>query len=210
MRYKTTKDIYRIWLRLKGNRSAPDRQDLNPAELGPNLGDVILLENRDETVRFRIAGARVCALMGGELRGRPFLDVFSHFSAEDAAEVLTTVSDDALPVIAGVSAHFPERFSMEGELLLLPFTHARGTEGDTRILGALSTRSQRPQALALAPCVELEILSFRVLAEGDTARLLPGDAVAGGALAGKSTRGRTGDAAALRRARFQLVEGGLR
>ena len=189
MRYTATKDIYRHWLKLKGRRLAPDRQELNPADLGAHLGNIILLERIDGEVRFRIAGTRACVLFGQELRGHRFLDVFSHFSAEDAAEVLMAVEEDSLPVIIGVSAHFPDRFSIEGEIVLLPFTHDKGKTGETRILGAISTRGYRPAALP--PCSELEILSFRVVAEQDSHRLQPGMATGPGPAEGGCGGGAT-------------------
>lgn len=203
MRYPTTKDIYRTWLRLKGDRKAPDRQDLNPAELGPHLGDILLLERTGDEIRFRIAGARVCALMGGELRGKRFIELFSHYSSDDMTEVIGAVEQDMSPVIIGISAHFPDRISMEGEMILLPFTHDRGGSGETRILGALCTRSLR--LAALPPCVELDILSFRVIAEGDASRLIAGDFQIPAGIGDRNL-----DAFARRRARFQLLEGGLR
>ena len=196
MRHLATKDVFRHWRRLRGRRRAPDRRSLNPAALGAALPDVFLLECAEGIVRVRLAGTRVCALFGGELRGLAFESLFSHASAADLAEILAAVLTDQSPAIAGLSALFPDRVSAEAELLLLPLTNDHG-DGAPRILGVLTARGHRPSRHP--PCAALEVIAFRILPDEDDAGAMPET--------GTPLR-RKADTAAQRRARFRIYQGG--
>ncbi len=54
-------DIYAYWDDLRGKRSAPRREDIDPTKLKHHLGDLFILTDKGEnTPYFRLA-ARVCA-----------------------------------------------------------------------------------------------------------------------------------------------------
>lgn len=162
MRHAATKHIYAHWRRLKGRRAAPERQEFNPADIGRHLGDLLLLESAGQGGwTFRIAGSRLCALYGSELRGRAFTKILLPQADEDAEEMLNAASVEGHPVIAGVTLMFVDGTNLGGELLLLPLLH----EGrlDTRMLGALTFRPQDRLASGLS--AGMDILSFRVLRE---------------------------------------------
>lgn len=199
MRHTATKAVFEQWQRLRGERRAPDRLSLNPAEFGTNLADIFLLEKSDGAVRFRIAGTRICGLFGEELRGMPFAALFSHDSSADIAEMVATALDDENAVIAGVSALFDDRTSIAGELLLLPLTHETGGHGEKRLLGVMTTRGHRP--LAQSPCTAIDVISFRIVDVDD----MPGSADSSDTRSGS----RRTDPALLRRARFRVYEGGI-
>ncbi|SPZ35149.1 PAS domain-containing protein [Agrobacterium tumefaciens] len=62
-------DIYAYWDELRGKRSAPRREDIDPAKLKHHLGDLFILTDKGEnTPFFRLAGTRLCDLFGRELR----------------------------------------------------------------------------------------------------------------------------------------------
>lgn len=195
MRHAATKAVYGHWLRLRGDRGAPVRRDIDPAALSAWLADVFLIERVDGLVRFRLAGTRVCALFGAELRGRRVDSLFAHAAAEDAAEMLASAFDDRAPVIAGLAALFPERVSIEAEMLLLPLADGDGAPGGP-ILGVLAAAGRAPALHG--PCAALDVIAFRILSDAD--------ADAGAArLPHRHT-----DSPALRRARFRIYDGGLR
>lgn len=164
MRHQGTKQIFDYWRRLKGRRIAPDRADFNPADVGRHLADVILLERTEQgRWSFRIAGSRLCGHFGGELRGQDFTSVLLPQADADAGEMLATVSEEALPVVAGLTMMFTNGVAAMGELLLLPMQHEGST--DRRILGIVSFQQRDRMVPGLS--AGIDILSFRVVREGD-------------------------------------------
>ncbi len=170
MRHATSKHVYAYWRQLRGKQAVPSRSDFDPTVLGRHLTDVFLLEG-DETghFSFRVAGSNLCALFGEELRGKPFLAMATHATADDLGDMLSAVIEDGVAVIAGASAILSDRMSLEAELLLLPLLHNGAL--NVRVLGSLTF--PMPDRLALGDCAGLEILSFRTLSDGETRFLLP-------------------------------------
>jgi hypothetical protein len=86
-----------------GGRSAPERGDLDPAAIRTVLGDVFLLEigGKDRHV-VRLAGTRICALLGRELRGRPFAEPFAPEDWPGLYRLLDDVTDTTVPVVCGI------------------------------------------------------------------------------------------------------------
>lgn len=75
MRHKTTEAVFQYFNALRGNRPAPLRSEIDPAALKSVLPDLFILEKgRDGIVRFRLAGTRVCLILGREMRDRAFTD----------------------------------------------------------------------------------------------------------------------------------------
>lgn len=162
MRHAATKNVFSYWLRLRGVRVAPERDAINPIDIGRHLADILLLEkSEDGQFRFRIAGSRICALFGQELRGEKMTATVIPHAEADLVDMLGIVTGDALPVIAGVSALTGDRNTLDGELLLLPLTHNGRT--DDRLLGILTFNTDH--RLLSGTCFGLDILSFRVLGE---------------------------------------------
>ncbi|MDG4648367.1 PAS domain-containing protein [Roseibacterium sp. SDUM158017] len=65
------------WDSLRGKRLVPARMALDPADLRPILRQSAILENpRPGTLRIRLGGARISALMGMEVRGLPLRALF--------------------------------------------------------------------------------------------------------------------------------------
>lgn len=77
MRHKTTETLFRYFNDLRADRSAPLRSEIDPAALKSVLPDLFILEKgRDGVVRFRLAGTRVCLILGREMRDRAFADIW--------------------------------------------------------------------------------------------------------------------------------------
>jgi hypothetical protein len=84
---------------------------------------------------FRIAGTRVCAVFGRELKGAPFTDIWAPASRDLVRETLTTVATETVGLVAGATGTNHEGLPLELEFLVLPLAH-RGNPS-ARILGAL-------------------------------------------------------------------------
>ena len=61
-------ELFQYWDRLRDNRQAPKRTDIEPADIKSLLADTFILEKdgRGEAV-FRLAGTRLCAVFGRAL-----------------------------------------------------------------------------------------------------------------------------------------------
>lgn len=199
MRSTAAKRIFEHWKSLCGAAQAPDRGAIDPSALGSALGDIFLLERKQGKVSFRLAGTRVCNVFGQELRGVAFNTIFDHTAIEDVDQIVADVFDEQIVIVAAVSALFPERISLEGELLLLPLTNHAAHDGSDRMLGMLSVAVHRPTAQPA--CLALDLISFRVISPQDVAE--SGDR-------GQQARRRDAvDLAAMRRARFVVHDGGI-
>lgn len=65
------------WDSLRGNQIVPPRLSLDPAVMRPHLQNSAILEvARPGSIRIRLGGARLSALMGMEVRGMPLRAIF--------------------------------------------------------------------------------------------------------------------------------------
>lgn len=89
-----------------------------------------------EEIRFRLAGTRICALFTREIKGEAFNSLWDESNRPNANELLGSVLDEDIGMVAGVLGHTDEGAQVELELLLLPLAFDRRTR--VRILGALA------------------------------------------------------------------------
>ncbi|TXM87718.1 PAS domain-containing protein, partial [Methylobacterium sp. WL122] len=70
MKHPTSRMLYSYWDRLRGQRCAPERSEIEPGAIRHLLADSLILEldMPHRTATLRLAGTRVCALFGRELR----------------------------------------------------------------------------------------------------------------------------------------------
>ena len=72
-----TIELYAYWNRLRGARSAPERNDVDPGAIRGVLADTFVLDfDPRRGFPFRIAGSRANALFLKELRGFSFLELW--------------------------------------------------------------------------------------------------------------------------------------
>ncbi len=81
------------WNDRRSNRPAPDRADIDPAEIRQALGDTFMLAaDFVDELRFRLAGTRVCALFGREIKGESFTALWSEDSRGQIDELIAAVT----------------------------------------------------------------------------------------------------------------------
>ncbi|MBE7201204.1 MAG: PAS domain-containing protein [Parafilimonas terrae] len=162
MKHPTSHRLHAYWDQLRGDRAAPERAEIEPGEIRHLLADSLILE-LDVPARsavIRLAGTRVCALYGRELRGQPFATLWGDRDG-DAWRLAETVALDTLGVVAGLRGVNRAEEGIDLELLLLPLRH-RGRP-HVRALGALSFVGA-PNWLGLRPVLRAETTSLRILA----------------------------------------------
>src|SRR6185436_10758974 len=77
MKHATSRELYQYWDRVRRGQPAPKRSDIEPSDIRRILADTFILEVTDrETYAIRLAGTRICALYGREIKGTNFLDLW--------------------------------------------------------------------------------------------------------------------------------------
>ncbi|HLI98362.1 MAG TPA: PAS domain-containing protein [Bradyrhizobium sp.] len=123
MKHPSNREFFAYWNEKRGELRAPDRSDVEPAAVRELLGDIFVL-SCDAAARypFRVAGTRLCALIGCDLKDRSFSELFPSEGRREIEDIITAVTEEMLPAIAGITAASNEG-TAHLELLLLPFNH---------------------------------------------------------------------------------------
>ena len=177
MKHPTSRLLHSYWDRIRGERCAPERAEIEPGEIRHVLADSLILEldMPQRSATLRLAGTRVCALFGRELREQHLAALWGA-SGDDPWRMIEIVAEDAVGVVAGLRGTTAAGDTIDLELLLLPLRHRGRTQA--RALGTLSPVGA-PVWLGLRPIVRLDTLSLRVMAGGDGAEAgRPGPALA--------------------------------
>ncbi|MBR0715089.1 PAS domain-containing protein [Bradyrhizobium liaoningense] len=122
MKHPSSREFFAYWDDKRGTARAPDRADIDPAAVRGLLGDIFVLSCEPKLgFPFRVAGTRVCALTGRDLKDQSFAALFAPASRSEIEEIATIVADETIGAIAGVTAAREDGSKAHLELLLLPF-----------------------------------------------------------------------------------------
>ena len=161
MRQTSSLRLYDYWNELRGSAPAPDRTRLDPYAISNILTDTFILEiDPWKSLPFRLVGSRTNSLFARELKGYPFTHLFSLAHRPDIKSAIEWISEEAVPLVAGVTGQAVNDRQIRLELLLLPLEHEQKL--DQRILGSLSL-IEKPEWIGLIAVNHLEISSLRIL-----------------------------------------------
>ncbi len=160
MKQDGTIAMFQYWDGLRGGRPAPRRTEIEPADIKSLLSDTFILERdtRGEAV-FRLAGSRVCATFGRELKGFSFVSLWRQRDHRLVTRLIkNTFHENAVVVLTfeGVSRNGR---SNPFEMIVLPLD---GGIDNPRSLGSISA-ARRPFWLGADPIVEAIVESVRVV-----------------------------------------------
>ena len=165
MKLAATQALHAYWRAVKGARSAPERNDIDPGAIRGVLADTFILEFEPATgFPMRIVGTRTNGLFQRELRGTPFLELWRCDDREEIGGVIETVCDEAQPFLVGAAGGPADVDVVDVEVLLLPLRHHGATH--SRILGLCAPR-RAPEWLGLLPIGPICLISLRALREQD-------------------------------------------
>jgi hypothetical protein len=159
MKHPSTRALFNYWDMVRGPRPAPARADIDPVGLRRELGDVFMLAaDFVDTLRFRLAGTRVCAIFGREIKGEAFPALWDEHSQKTIEQVLSVLNNERIGAVAGLTGLAADGTHLDLELILLPLAHA----GHARIraIGALVPLSA-PYWLGEKPVTELRLGALR-------------------------------------------------
>jgi hypothetical protein len=161
MKNASTRMVFEYWDALRGERAAPERGEIEPGALRHALADTFVLENEPIGPVFRLAGTRICALIGSELRGRAFAALWPDVESQgDMRRLVQTVMDETAGAVAGLSGETRSGAPVYLELLLLPLRYRGRTHA--RVLGSLSP-AVTPEWLGLDTLDSMRMISLRML-----------------------------------------------
>jgi len=161
MKHQATQDLYAYWQNLRRGRKAPDRSEIEPADIRHLLGHTFILEvvSRRE-YRFRLAGTRICALYGREMKGTDFAEFWTPKDREAVATMLTAITEDAAATVMGLTGRSDHGRELPMEALMLPLKQRN--EGYTRILGSLVPMDD-PFWIGIHPIMTQSVASLRLI-----------------------------------------------
>jgi hypothetical protein len=137
MKHSSIRELFDYWNERRGLRPAPERSDIEPGAIRRVLADTFMLgADRSSDHPFRIAGTRVCAVFGRELKGEGFVDLWAGDSKELIRDLLAVVAQETIGVVISARGENAEGLSLDIEILILPLSH-HGHTG-ARIMGALA------------------------------------------------------------------------
>lgn len=159
MKHPSCKTLFDHWDERRGPRALPERSEIDPAGLRPALGDTFILAfNTLKGHTFRLAGTRVCALAGRELKGAGFIGLWDERDRRRLAELVRATVDDSVGVVAAARGTNADLQGIDIELLLLPLRHCGETH--RRLIGALAPITV-PYWLGASPVTSLRLGEFR-------------------------------------------------
>ena len=122
MKHPANRAFFAYWDDRRGAAAAPDRSEIEPDAVRELLGDIFVLScDPAADYPFRVAGTRVCALLGRDLKGHGFAALFSPASRREIEDILGIVAEETLAIVSGVTAAASGGSPAQLELLLLPF-----------------------------------------------------------------------------------------
>jgi hypothetical protein len=171
MKHPSVRELYHYWNAQRGPRTAPERSDIEPGAIRRALADTFILAQNvatgDATTgpAFRIAGTRLCAAFGRELRGAAFVNLWDQESARTINDLVGAVTRESVGAVAGARGCNTDSEVLDFELVLLPLQHQTAT--DARVLGALAPQDL-PYWFGMNPVGKLALGTIRYLGHEDT------------------------------------------
>jgi hypothetical protein len=171
MKHAASRELYAYWEERRGTRPAPERAEIEPGAIRGVLSDAFIVGlDRAAGHPLRLAGTRLCALFGRELKGVSFTALWAAPSRSVVSSLLAILADECVGTVAGVTAQNAAGEEINLELLLLPLGARRPSLA--RAIGVLAPLKV-PQWLGQSPVGGLTLGSRRHVGAAVESRLLP-------------------------------------
>lgn len=137
MQLKTSQAIFDYWDLVRDGAPAPTRTQLKPAPISALLPELFILQWEDHgDITCRLAGTKVCTLLGRELRNRSFCELWTPRQRQSLPELIFSVSEKASPLLLLVTGYRQDYAPLKFEMVLLPLADDDGLPH--RVLGSLA------------------------------------------------------------------------
>jgi hypothetical protein len=171
MKHPASRELYAYWQEKRGTRAAPERTEIEPGAIRSVLADAFVLTlDRKAGYPLRLAGTRLCALFGREIKEESFLDLWAAANRSTLEGLLSILCDECIGTVAGATAQSASGETIELELLLLPLSIRRPIFA--RAIGVLAPL-KIPPWLGTSPLGPVTIGGRRHVGAAIEKRLLP-------------------------------------
>ncbi|HYI30697.1 MAG TPA: PAS domain-containing protein [Bradyrhizobium sp.] len=139
MKHPSNRELFEYWNQRRGDRLAPERGEIEPGAIRQVLGDTFVIEvNALDNHVFRLAGTRLCALFGRELKTESFNKLWQRSGQTAIRELLSVVMEEKVGIVATVTGATSDDTlaPVQLEMLLLPLAYQ--SRGEARLMGALA------------------------------------------------------------------------
>ena len=158
MKHPSNREFFAYWDKKRGEARAPDRGEIEPGAVRDLLGDIFVLSYDGAAGHpFRVAGTRVCALLGCDLKDRSFSALFKPDARREIEDIIAVVAEEMLTAVAGITATAEDGSPAHLELLLLPFNNRAHTP--LSLTGLLTPLGEAPVTVR-----DFRLTSWRYLA----------------------------------------------
>jgi hypothetical protein len=160
MKHSGSVDLFQYWDRLRAGRAAPRRTEIEPADIKSLLADTFILEqdSREEAI-FRLAGTRLCAIFGRELKGFSFPSLWTDKDQRLVARLASSAFHPGNVVVITFQGTSTQGRQSAFELLLLPLDEVNESP---RTLG-IATAAEKPFWLGADPVTECAVDTIRIV-----------------------------------------------
>jgi hypothetical protein len=123
MKHPLNRDFFSHWNEARGTALAPDRNAMAPESVRHLLSDTFVLSyDPAKGYPFRVAGTRVCARVGRDVKNESFSALFADDARAEIEDMVGVVAEESLPTVIGLTAPTASGEIAHAELLLLPFS----------------------------------------------------------------------------------------
>ena len=157
MKHPSSREFFAYWDGKRGGARAPDRSEIEPGAVRELLGDIFVLSyDAASGYPFRVAGTRVCALLGCDAKDKSFSALFAAEGRREIEDIIAVVAEEMLAAVAGITATSEDGSAAHLELLLLPFNSRAHTP--ISLTGLLAPFASQPSVLS-----DFKLTSWRYL-----------------------------------------------
>src|ERR1700730_12700292 len=122
MKHPSNREFFDYWDAKRGTARGLERSEIEPDAVRELLGDIFVVSYGSTAgYPFRVAGTRVGALLGRDLKDRSFSALFMPDCRREIEEIVGVVAEEMLAAVAGITAIAQDGTPALLELLLLPF-----------------------------------------------------------------------------------------
>lgn len=160
MQHATTRSLFNYWNDVRGGRMAPRRLEIEPARISAFLSETMILEREGEhSLRFRLAGTRICEVFGREMRGLSFIDLWPEADRLEITKDMASCLQGAA-VELRFEGSTARDMSCPFEAVILPLMHTG--ENVDRYLGAI-VPTTAPYWLGSEPITTLSLQACEII-----------------------------------------------
>ena len=125
--HQSTRTLLRYWERLCIDGAVPSRAQLDLKQIVAIAPDLMIVERRNG-FRFRLAGTRICAMLRREMTGTDVLADFDRFETNIVRQLLNGVLDTLKPCLLRLRLQTSVGETFDAEMIAVPI---RAKDGES-------------------------------------------------------------------------------